>query len=275
VRAARVFAAAAGELGDGGHLRPLPWALASLALLGAGRPPLVADRGIGPRLAAGSAAAIAGGAGAAADAEALTRVFVDLQLTQLRERLTGAAAAPASASAPLAASVHRSLAAHLDRRCGPVRLMLRELDPDASVEVDTGDRAGGPDAVRCDRAAARVLVRPGPASPWVRLRMRANGTEADLLAAVRDVGDPPTGALAVVADAEFSGAAGTDGASGAAGAGAAQEAASDTSAGATDCVTLVPGDSAGGRRPDVEAFLDDALSRAVDRLTRTAASDRA
>src|SRR5690606_2450751 len=70
----------------------------------------------------------------------------------------------------------------------------------------------------------------------------------DLLVAVHDVGDPPSGALAVTAGpAEVLDAA------------------------STDCVTLLPGDSAHERWPAVEAFVDDAVSRALDRLTRSLA----
>ncbi|MBB5432864.1 hypothetical protein [Nocardiopsis composta] len=249
LRAARLFLETSRAMGGGEppapHLRPLPWALASLSLLRAGYPPLVADRRIGSRLDEALAALEPLGP--------LAAIAADLITAELRARLSGPAGGPPPhgeppLAGPLAAAMHRRIHRHLRHRTGPIGLVLREVEPGARVSVSAADTADGPVRERCAAAAERALFTPGPECRWVRLELRAAERGVDLLVAVHDVGDPPSGALAVTAGpAEVLDAA------------------------STDCVTLLPGDSADERWPAVEAFVDDAVSRALDRLTRSLA----
>ncbi|WP_420161344.1 hypothetical protein [Nocardiopsis sp. CNT-189] len=249
LRAARSFLETSRAMGGGEppapHLRPLPWALASLSLLRAGYPPLAADRRIGGRLEEALAAPEA--------LPALAEVVADLATAELRARLSGpAGVVPPQAEpplvGPLAAAMHRRVHRHLRHRTGPIGLVLREVEPGARVSVSAADTADGAVRERCAGAAERALFTPGPECRWVRLELCAAEREVELLVTVHDVGDPPSGALAVTAGP-----------------------ADVLDAACTDCVTLLPGDSADERWPAVEAFVDDAVSRVLDRLTRSLA----
>ncbi|MDA2805990.1 hypothetical protein [Nocardiopsis suaedae] len=239
--------------GPAPHLRPLPWALASLSLMRSDHPPLAADRRIGARLAAALAHPSPG-----ARTAALAALFADLQTAALRARLStplrGRHDAPPSAL--LASAVHRRVLVHLRHRTGPLSQVLRELDPEASVGVEAADIAEGPRRDRCEAAAERALFVTGPGCRWAALGLRAAGARVELVVAVHDVGGPPTGALAVTASAVLDTPQGPE---------------EVLDPACTDCVTLVPGDTAGDRWPCVEELIDDAVSRTVDRLARTLA----
>ncbi|WP_026123719.1 hypothetical protein, partial [Nocardiopsis chromatogenes] len=240
--------------GPAPHLRPLPWALASLSLMRSDHPPLAADRRIGARLDAALAQT-----SPEARTAALAALFADLQTAALRARLSTPQRGRPDADAPppsalLASAVHRRLLVHLRRRTGPLSQVLRELAPDASAEVEAADIAEGPRRDRCEAAAERALFVPGPGCRWAALDLRAAGTAVELVVAVHDVGGPPTGALAVTASAVLDTPQGPE---------------EVLDPACTDCVTLVPGDTAGDRWPCVEEFVDDAVSRTVDRLART------
>ncbi|MDA2815220.1 hypothetical protein O4J56_31550 [Nocardiopsis sp. RSe5-2] len=234
------------------YLRPLPWALASLSLMRSDHPPLAADRRIGGRLDA----ALAHGAPDDRTA-ALAELFADLQTAALRTRLStplrGRPDVPPP-SALLASAVHRRILVHLRHRTGPLSQVLRELDPDASAGVEAADVAEGPRRDRCEAAAERALFVPGPGCRWAALGLRAAGASVELVVTVHDVGGPPTGALAVTASAVMDTPRGPE---------------EVLDPACTDCVTLVPGDTAGDRWPCVEEFVDEAVSRTVDRLART------
>ncbi|NYE49658.1 hypothetical protein HDA32_004778 [Spinactinospora alkalitolerans] len=234
------------------HHRPLPWAVASLSLMRSNYPPLIMDR----RLAAPHDAARS-----RADEEArlagLVCLLAELEIAALRGELSWAARAsgqPPANTAPLATAIHRRLLEHLRHGAGSLRLVLRELDPGARAAVDAGDigddeRHRG----RLDAAAERAMFSRGPGCWWVSLDLTVADAALRLLLAVQDVGTPATGVLAVTADARLL----TD-----------ESAADVLDLACTDCVTLIPTDSAGERWPAVEEFADDAISRAVNSLTR-------
>ncbi|WP_239647508.1 hypothetical protein [Nocardiopsis baichengensis] len=235
------------------HLRPLPWALASLSLLRSDHLPIAADRRIGTRLGAA-----VGAPSPEARTAALAALFADLQTAAIRARLSSPlhGRAEAQPSALLASALHRRVLVHLRRRTGPLSQVLRQVDPEAAAHVEAADVAEGARLEHCAAAAERALFVTGPGCRWVALDLRAAGASLELLVAVHDVGGPPTGALAVTASAVMDTPDGPE---------------EVLDPACTDCVTLVPGDSAGDRWPCVEEFVDDAVSRAVDRLARTMA----
>ncbi|GAB3457032.1 hypothetical protein GCM10027570_39150 [Streptomonospora sediminis] len=132
-----------------------------------------------------------------------------------------------------------------------------------SATATTTKPARGParDAVapspgeRRDTAAQRALFTPG-ANEWqAALDVDLADGVLQLLVFVQEVGSAATGVLAVTADGRMT----TD------------EGATDVlEPGCADCVTLVPTDGADDRWPEVEAFVDDVLSRSVGQLTQTA-----
>lgn len=237
--------------------RPLPWALASLTLLRSTYPPLVMDH----RLA---------GAYQAAEAKrdererllAFVALFAELQMVAMRGELSraghdsGQSPAPSAAahgSGPLSAALHRCVLERTRTRSSPFTMVLNELDPDARVEVTAGDIGTAPERGRCDAAAARALFRRGPGCRWASLEVTAADAALRLLILVQDVGSPPTGVLAVTADAWLT---------------TADRSLDVLDPACTDCVTLLPTDSLDDRRTELEEFVDDVTARAVGRLFR-------
>ncbi|GAB3208791.1 hypothetical protein GCM10027294_20690 [Marinactinospora endophytica] len=231
-------------------LGPFPWAVASLSLIRSHYPPLVMDH----RLASlheevlsrpSEEERLAG----------LVELFADLETAALRGELSWTARAssrPPANTAPLAISLHRRLLEHLRAASASLRLVAREIDPDARVTVDAGDVCDDERyRERLDAAAERAMFTRGPGCWWASLEVRVDEGELRLLIAVQDVGAPATGVLAVTADGRLVSERG-------------ERDALDLAS--TDCVTLIPTDSAGERWPDVERFADDVVSRAVGAL---------
>ncbi|GLU49654.1 hypothetical protein Nans01_40050 [Nocardiopsis ansamitocini] len=228
----------------------LPWALASMALMRANHPPLIADH----RTAAAFRGALVG----AADQDRLVRLtglFADLEIAALRGELSWAAERPApeTGGTALARAVYRRLLTHLRQRASSLSLVLRELDPAARVGVDSGDLGGDePYRERMDSAAERALFARGGSSWWVCLNAETEGTTLRLLLTVQDVGGPATGVLAVTADARLE---------------SLNESQDVLDLASTDCVTLLSTDSADERWPAVADLTDEVVSRAVSHLT--------
>ncbi len=247
-------------------LRPLPWALASLSLLRSTYPPLIMDH----RLVEAHRAARSQPT-QWDRLTALVPLFADLETVSLRSELSWAAPlhadpdqrSPVSPGAhftvvrprpaPLMAALHRRILERLRFRSASFTLVLRELDPAAQADVTAGDIETAPQRNRCEAAAARALFRLGPGCRWASLDIAATEARLRLLVLVQDVGAPPTGALAVTADAWLT----------------VEDRSIDVLDPAyTDSVTLVPTDGADDRRSEVEGFVDDVVARALDRLTR-------
>ncbi|MDA0566169.1 hypothetical protein LG943_17875 [Streptomonospora sp. S1-112] len=281
--------------GDGppAHLRPLPWTVASLSLMRSDLPPPAIDRRAAPPAAAAAPGSPAEGtAGRPRDPlerlAAMVLLLADLETAALRAELSRPARLPGALrpdSSCLGRAVHRRVVNHLRLRCDSLRMVLRELDPAARTSVgssteppadptagpgtgpgaeNTAASPGGaaaeapgvpPLAERRAAAARRALFTPGP-NEW---RASVDVDLADgalrLVVFVQEVGDPASGVLAVTADGWLT----------------SDEGAVDVlDLGCADCVTLVPADAADDRWPEVEAFTDDVLARAVGHLTRAA-----
>ncbi|MBV2362086.1 hypothetical protein [Streptomonospora nanhaiensis] len=259
--------------GPPAHLRPLPWVLASLSLMRSDLPPPAIDRRAAPPPAAAPAPGASGADRAHGPVErlsAMVLLLADLETAALRAELSRPARLPGALrpdSTCLGRAVHRRVVNHLRLRCDSLRMVLRELDPAARTSVGSSAEPEGPapgspgvpgvppTAERRAAAARRALFTPGP-NEW---RASVDVDLADgalrLLVLVQEVGDPASGVLAVTADGRL----------------ATGEGVVDVlDLGCADCVTLVPADAADDRWPEVEAFADDVLSRAVGHLTRAA-----
>ncbi|MFC4562029.1 hypothetical protein ACFO4E_09195 [Nocardiopsis mangrovi] len=231
------------------RLRPLPWALASLSLMRSGYPPPALDH----RLAEPQRAAESFGS----DADPLTQavhMFAELESAALRCELSRPARPTDVRPGPLslATALHRRILDHVRNRCDSLRMVLRELEPGARADVTAGTAGGGSAREHCDSAAARALFLPGPGCWWTSAHLNLTGGVLRLLVSVHDVGTPPTGVLAVTADAWLTTGTG---------------AVDVLDPACTDCVTLIPTDCADERWPQVEAFVDEAVSRTIGHLT--------
>ncbi|PSK97100.1 hypothetical protein CLV63_109103 [Murinocardiopsis flavida] len=267
VKCAEVLAAAgppadvsdgSGDSGGAGgvpaRLRPLPWALGSLALIRSDYAPLIMDH----RLAHRHAAALHLG-DARLRLGAVVRLFTDLQTAALRADVSASAAAHKpvqGGSTALAGAVHRAIGDRLRRAADSTALVLRTLDGSARASVRAGTADDGDTRERSDDAAERALFHRGPGCWWASLELAVSDAALRVLVAVQDVGSAVTGVLAVTADARLTTREGV---------GDALDLAS------TECVTLVPTDSAGERWPAIEVFVDDVLARAIERLTKAMA----
>ncbi|RCV55688.1 hypothetical protein DEF28_05200 [Marinitenerispora sediminis] len=244
--------AAGPALGPQPHQRPLPWAMASLALMRSNYPPLVMDH----RLAEQHRRARFRASEQDRLVE-LTALLADLEIAALRGELSWSAQhrdQPSANTAPLATAMQRRIVEHLRRQANSLALVLRELDSSARFAVSAG--ATDDDAARrgrLDAAAERALFTRGPGCWWAALDLTVTDGTLRLLVAVQDVGAPATGVLAVTADAQLR-TAGSQG--------------DALDLACTDCVTLIPTDGADERWPDVAEFVDDVVSRAMHRLTQ-------
>ncbi|GAA1757578.1 hypothetical protein GCM10009834_13870 [Streptomonospora arabica] len=228
----------------------------------------------------------------------LVLLLADLETAALRSELSRPSRVPTARrgeSGRLAAAVHRRIVDHLRLRCAPLHLVLRELDPACRsvVSSSTGGPAfatpsdpagGGPSgsgaapspagpaddsatatrtrtaavpatAERSRDSARRALFSPG-ANEWhASLDVDLADGVLRLTVFVQEVGSSATGVLAVTADGRLN----------------AEDGAMDVlEPGCADCVTLVPTDAADDRWPEVEAFVDDVLSRSIGQLARSA-----
>ena len=258
VRAALVYLCAERALPEDGGAEPpapgtdpLPWAVASLALLRANHPPLIADhRPVSVRLPRQRAPQ------PQERLVQLVRLFAELQIAVMRGELSWAASdtgEPVEHGQTLARAVYRRLLEYLRRRAPALAMLLRELDPASRVRVTSGDAADvGEHRSRMDRAADRALLARGGPSWWVCLEADCTDSTLRLLLTVRGVGAPATGVLAVTADALVDSPGGVEDA---------------LDLAPTDCVTLLSSDSVDERWPEVAALADESISRAVNRLT--------
>ncbi|WP_344972714.1 hypothetical protein [Salinactinospora qingdaonensis] len=223
----------------------LPWAVASFSLMRANYPPLVMDR----RLA---------GAPHRPDAEehlgVVVELFIGLQTAAMRGELSWTPTGPgrSAATGALGTTIHRRLLEHMRGCAASLTPVLREIDANARTAVGEG---AGPEPpalrARLEAAAERALFLPGPECRWVELTATVAGTTVSLVVAVQDVGTPATGVLAVTADARHGEAGGGH---------------DMLDLASTDCVTIIPADSADERQGDVVAFVDDTVSRTVEQL---------
>jgi hypothetical protein len=245
-RAERAAPAADRPAGPEPLLRPLPWALATLSLMRSGYPPLALDHRLaGPQRTGPAADPFVRAVGLLADMAAAA-----MRAGLSRPARSTGPAPPRPTS--LAVALHRRLLDHLRDRSDSLRMVFREIEPDARIAVAAGTADSAAAREHCDAAAQRVLVTPGPGCWWASIDVDLDGGMLRLLVSVHDVGAPPSGVLAVTADAWLT----TD-----------DGAADVLDPACTDCVTLLPTDCAGERWPQVEAFADDAVARAVGHLT--------
>lgn len=237
--------------GVAAHLRPLPWALASLALIRSNYAPLIMDHRLVHRHSA-ALSLVDGHRGLGA----MVRLFTDLQTVALRADVSRAAAGhdpDSGGSTALAGAVHRRVEDRLRNGADSTVLVLRTLDGAARASVTAGNADDMATRERSNSAAERALFHRGPGCWWVSLDLAVSDAALRVLIAVQEVGNPATGLLAVTADARLTTKDGV---------GDALDLAS------TECVTLIPTDSVGERWAAVEAFVDDALSRAIEHLTK-------
>ncbi|TDQ51948.1 hypothetical protein EV190_10960 [Actinorugispora endophytica] len=254
IRAALVYLCSENALREAGGadagLRhdPLPWAMASLVLMRANHPPLVADHrplsspspGLDPQ----------------GRLVQIVELFVELEIAAMRGELSWAAGGgetgPGGCGEALARAVYRRLLDRLRQRAATLSMVLREIDPATTVRVTAGDLTDeGRHGDRMDSAAERALFVRG-ASWWVCLETGSADAELRLLLTLQEVGAPSTGVLAVTADARLETPDGSE---------------DVLDLGCTDCVTLVSTDTADERWPAVAELADEVISRAVGRLT--------
>lgn len=228
--------------GDPGWV--LPWVLASLVLQRADFPPLVPDPGMPACTGAGGARRIG----------LCARHLARLVAASLRTELSRAPSRPSEARAsapPLAAAVHRRALDHLRERRGPLLQVLGSLDTDARADVHVG-ASQVPQAVTAP--PERALLTPGGDHWWACLVLVMGEAALELYVIVQEVGPTSTGVLAVTADARLTTGEGV------------REVPLTAD---VDGVTVMPNDSADDRRPLISDLIDEAVSRAMDQLTRS------
>jgi hypothetical protein len=239
----RVLAEAAGEEPAGAdpsgpHGAPgppgaLPWVLASRVLQRADFPPLLLDPGAPPpdpctkrdpgeRLAA------------------LVTHFARLVTGALRGELgwSRTEVPPVQSPVPpLTAVTRRRVLEYVRSRSEPVALILRALAPGASATVTSGDGVDG----------------AGTGRWWTCLELVVGEVSLALYVVVQDVGNPPSGVLAVTANARL----------------VTPEGVRQTlEMSRSDSVTVMPSDCVDDRWPQVRDLVDEAVSRSMNELTR-------
>ncbi|NYH51719.1 hypothetical protein HNR06_001308 [Nocardiopsis arvandica] len=232
--------------GANAHLWVLPWVLASLVLRRADFPPLLPDPvSPPPQTAREPDERLAG----------VVRHFARLVTGTLLDELSWTpepVPEPRSPVSPLAAVTRRRVLDYVRSRRDSVALILRALDPGARTSV----YSGGSDDTEPGSAAdtvARTLLTPGAAHWWTALELVVDEVSLCLFVVVQEVGRPRTGVLAVTADARLTTPDGVRDALGMSG---------------TDSVTVMPTDCVDDRWPQVRDLVDEAVSRAMNELTR-------
>lgn len=254
VRAAYAFAECSAVL-DGlapegpGDDRPwaLPWVLASLVLRRADYPPLLPDRLTPPPCP---------GRGPEERLASLVRHFAKLVTRALREELSWTpetSPPPRSTVSPLAAVTRRRVLDYVRSRREPVALILRALDPGARTLVYSGGSDDPAPGSQAAATAARTVLTPGAAHWWTALELVVGEASLSLCVVVQEIGRPRTGVLAVTTDARLTTPDGVRDALGMSGA---------------DSVTVMPSDCVDDRWPQVRDLVDEAVSRAMNELTR-------
>ncbi|MBR8741324.1 hypothetical protein [Nocardiopsis sp. MG754419] len=250
VRAAHVYAACARGTADehvlpdtDGSLPLLPWILASHVLQRADHPPLFLDpRSPPPRLRSRQD-----------EAEHFAELVVHFARSvrgALRAEIgwsPGSVPVPDGPVSPLAAVTRRRVLDYVRSRSAPVALILRALDPEARATVTSGDGRV------TEGTAPRAPLTPGAAYWWARLELEVGEASLSLHVVVQDVGSPPSGVLAVTADARLITPDGV------------QEALRMSDG---DSVTVMPSDCVDDRWPQVRDLVDEAVSRSMNELTR-------
>ncbi|WP_150239142.1 hypothetical protein [Nocardiopsis quinghaiensis] len=232
--------------GADSHLWVLPWALASLVLRRADFPPLLPDPASPPpRAGRGPDERLAG----------VVRHFARLVTGTLLDELSWTPETvpePRSPVSPLATVTRRRVLDYVRSRRESLALILRALDDGARTSV----YSGGSDDAEPGGAAetvARTLLTPGAAHWWAALELAVGEVSLCLFVVVQEVGRPRTGVLAVTADARMTTREGVRDALGMSG---------------TDSVTVMPTDCVDDRWPQVRDLVDEAVSRAMNELTR-------
>lgn len=221
----------------------LSWLLASLVLQRADFPPLLppssgAERVVRERLP-----------------ETVHR-FARLVNESLRAELSRASGREDrqhAAVSPLVSAVRRRILDHLRMRRDSVLLILRSLDPRARAAVDMGGSAEAASEDPGQGPTARCLITPDAAHWWSALELALGASSLTLYVVVQEVGHAGTGVLAVTVDAHLTTPEGVRDALLMHGA---------------DDVTVMPNDCVDDRWPQVRELVDEAISRAMDQLTR-------
>ncbi|WP_017604620.1 hypothetical protein [Nocardiopsis alkaliphila] len=254
VRAAHTYTECArilDELGGGCRETPeegppwfLPWVLASQVLQRADHPPLSPDPHTPPPEPPF-------GPGPEEHFAELVSHFARLVTEALRGELGRSfETAPATErpAPPLAAVTRRRVLDYVRSRSTSVALILRALDPHAEATVTSGDGSR-------DQAAIppRFLLTPGTSHWWIRLDLVVGEASLSLYVVIQDVGSPPSGVLAVTAEARLTTPAGVR---------------ETLRMSGSDSVTVMPSDCVDDRWPQVRELVDEALSRSMNELTR-------
>ncbi len=226
----------------------LPWVLASRVLQRADLPPLLLDPGCPPP-----------DPGTKEDPETQLVTLVShmarLVTGALRGELgwsRGGRPAVGGPVPPLTAVTRRRVLDYVRSRREPVALILRALDPGASATISSGDGGAAPHRSGA-RALDQALFTPGAAHWWTCLELVVGNASLILHVVVQDVGSPPSGVLAVTANARLVTPEGV------------REALEMTR---SDSVTVMPSDCVDDRWPQVRDLVDEALARSMNELTR-------
>jgi len=225
----------------------LPWVLASLVLRRADFPPLLPDRLTAPPCTGRDPEERLAG---------LVRHFSKLVTRTLREELSWSADStppPRSPVSPLASVTRRRVLDYVRSRREPVALILRALDPGARALVHSGGYDEPSPGSQAAVTAARTVLTPGAAHWWTALELVVGEASLVLCVVVQEIGRPRTGVLAVTTDARLTTPDGVRDALGMSG---------------TDSVTVMPSDCVDDRWPQVRDLVDEAVSRAMNELTR-------
>ncbi len=253
VRAAQTYAECVAVLGEldpdrttDTHAWALPWVLASLVLRRADFPPLLPDPlSPPPWTGRDTEERLAG----------VVRHFARLVTGALLDELSWTpehVPEPRSPVSPLAAVTRRRVLDYVRSRRDSVALILRALDPEARTSVYSGGSDDAEPGTTAD-AVSGTLLTPGAAHWWTALELTVGDASLSLFVVVQEVGRPRTGVLAVTADARLATPEGVSDPLGMSG---------------TDSVTVMPTDCVDDRWPQVRDLVDEAVSRAMNALTR-------
>ncbi|WP_316042254.1 hypothetical protein [Nocardiopsis sp. CNR-923] len=226
----------------------LPWILASLVLQRADHPPLLPDPRYFPPPSEER--------DPAARFAELVHHFARLVTSALRDELCWAPARvppPRAHISPLASVTCRRVQDYVRSRRASLALILQALDPRARTVVRTGGSDAAPEETAAPAPASRTVLTPGAAHWWTALELVVGDASLTLFVVVQEVGCPTTGVLAVTADAWLTTPEG------------ARDALDMSGA---ESVTVMPSDCVDDRWPQIRELVDEAVSRAMNVLTR-------
>ncbi|MEV2273979.1 hypothetical protein AB0I72_00205 [Nocardiopsis sp. NPDC049922] len=233
---------------DGDPPWALPWILTSLVLQRADHPPLFPDPRCFPPPSEER--------DPAARFAELVHHFARLVTSALRDELCWAPASvppPRAHIPPLASVTCRRIQDYVRSRRTSLALILQALDPRARTTVRTGGSDDAPEDATAPAPAARTVLTPGAAHWWTALELVVGDASLTLFVVVQEVGRPTTGVLAVTADARLTTPEGV-------------RDALDMSG--PESVTVMPSDCVDDRWPQMRDLVDEAVSRAMNVLTR-------